>query len=82
MRPIVINGLAWSVTIVSPAKNQGRNHWGSRSPDPPKNWTDHPNFFDEESDYRYITDCSARNWVYYPYFVLYNNLDLGIGPQL
>jgi len=42
--------------------------------------TDHPNFFDEESDYRYVTDCSPRNWVYYPYFVLYNNLDQGIGP--
>jgi len=30
---------------------------------PKKNWTDHPNFFDEECDYRYVTDCSARNWV-------------------
>ena len=53
-------------------------------PDPPppkqKNWTDHPNFFDEECDYRYITHCSARNWVYHPYFVMYNNLDQGIGP--
>jgi len=47
-----------------------------------KNWTDHPNFFDEECDYRYATDCSARNWVHHPYFVLYNNLDKGIGPQL
>ena len=68
-------------------KDQGRNHWvvgggaevGPPSP-PKKNWTDQPNFFDEESDYRYVTDCSARNWVYYPYFVLYNNLDQGIGP--
>ena len=25
-------------------------------------------------------DCSARNWVYHPYFVMYNNLDQGIGP--
>jgi len=25
-------------------------------------------------------DCIARNWVYHPYFVLYNNLDHGIGP--
>ena len=41
-------------------------------------WTDHPNFFDEECDYRYVTDCSA--WVYHPYFVLYNNLDQEIGP--
>ena len=56
---------------------------GGGGPDPPpkkKNWTDHPNFFDEECDYRYATDCSARNWVYHPYFVLYNNLDQGIGP--
>jgi len=29
----------------------------------------------------YVTvDCSARNWVYNPYFVLYNNLDQEIGP--
>jgi len=33
---------------------------------------------DEECDYRYITDCSVRNWVYHPYFVLYNYLDQGI----
>jgi len=37
--------------------------WGSG---PPKIWTEHPNFFDEEYDYRYVTDCSARNWVYHP----------------
>jgi len=30
----------------------------------PKIWTDHPNFFDEECDYRYVTACSARTWVY------------------
>jgi len=55
---------------------------GAREPGPPKVWTDHPNFFDEENDCRYITDCSARNWVglYHPYFVLYNNIDQGIGP--
>ena len=47
-------------------------------PDPPKIWTDHPNFFDEECDYRYVTHCSARKWLYHPYFVLY----CGIGPQL
>jgi len=41
----------------------------------PKIWADHPNFFDEECDYRYVIDCSARKWGYYPYFVLYNNLD-------
>ena len=50
--------------------------WGVRTP---KIWTDHPNFFDE-CDYRYVTDCSARNWVYNPYFLLYNNLNQGIGP--
>ena len=27
-----------------------------------------------------VADCSARNWVYHPYFVLYNNLDQGTGP--
>jgi len=36
---------------------------------PPKSWTDHPNFL----------RSSARNWVYHPYFVLYNNVDQGIG---
>ena len=44
------------------ASHQGRNHWGVGSPDPPKIWTDHPSLFDEECDYRYVTDCSARNW--------------------
>ena len=58
---------------------QGRNHWEVRTP---KIWTDHPNFFDEECDYRYVTDCSPRKWVYHQYFVLYNNLHQGIGPQL
>jgi len=70
---------------------QGRNHWeiggegsGPRPPQKKKkrNWTDHPNFFHEACDYRYVTHCSARSWVYHPYFVLYNNLDQGIGPQL
>jgi len=37
--------------------SQGRNHWGEgrgvRTPSPPKKkWKDHPNFFDEECDYR------------------------------
>jgi len=53
---------------------------GGSGPHPPQICTDHLNFFDEECDYRYVTDCSARNWVYHPYFVLYNNLDQGIGP--
>jgi len=44
--------------------------WG---PAPPKIWTDDPNFY-------VAADSSARNWVYHPYFVLYNNLDQGIGP--
>ena len=47
---------------------------------PPNIWRDHPNFFHEECDYHYVTDYSARNCVYHPYFVLYNNLDHGIGP--
>ena len=51
--------------------------WGSG---PPENLDGPPQLFYEECDYRYITDCSARNWVYHPYFVLYNNLDQEIGP--
>ena len=31
-----------------------------RGPDPPIIWTDHPNFL-IKCDYRYVTDCSARN---------------------
>ena len=53
---------------------------GRRGSGPPKIWTDHPNFFDEEYDYRYVTACSAQNWVYHPHFVLYNNLHQGVGP--
>ena len=61
--------------------SHGRNYLGLRAGSgPPKIWMDHPNFLDEECDYRYVTHCSARNWVYHPYFVLYNNLDQGIGP--
>jgi len=59
---------------------QGCNHCGVGGVRTPKISMDHPNFFDEESDYRYVTDCSARNWVYHPYFFLYNNLDQAIGP--
>ena len=63
---------------------QRRNHWVSEgvrpSPPPKKKWTDLPNFFDGKCDYRYVTHCSARNCVYHPYFVLYNNQDQGIGP--
>jgi len=33
-----------------------------------------------KSDYRYVTACSAQNWIYHPHFVLYNNLDQEIGP--
>jgi len=53
---------------------------GGRGSGSPKIWRGHPNFFDEECDYRYVTDCSSLNWVHHPYFVLYNNLDQGIGP--
>ena len=70
-------------TATNPTKPHGRNHWGvGGGPDlpPPQIWMDHPNFLDEECDYRYVTHCSARNWVYHPYSVLYNNLDQGIGP--
>ena len=58
---------------------------GSGGPDPPpkkKKLDGLPQHFDDECDYRYVTDCSPRNWVYHPYFVLYNNVDQGIGPQL
>jgi len=61
-----------AITRAQPLRGQGV--WT------PKIWTDHPNFFDEECDYHCITDCSARSWVYHTYFVLYNNLDQGIGP--
>jgi len=63
---------------------QGRNHWGigGVSGPPTQIWTDHSNFFDEECDYRYVTACSAQDWVCHPHFVLYNILDQGIGPQV
>jgi len=51
---------------------------GSRGSDPPpkkKIGRTTPTFY-------VAADCSARNWVYHPHFVLYNNLDQGIGPQL
>ena len=39
---------------------------------PPKKKMDgSPQLFDEGCDYGYVTDCSSRNWVYHPYFVLY-----------
>jgi len=60
--------------------SQGRNHWGVGEVRNPKIWTENPNFLDEEGDYRYVTDCSARNRVYHPYFVLYNNIDQEIRP--
>jgi len=65
-------------------RDHGRNQWGRGVGEfgPPKIWMDHPNFLNEECDYRYVTHCSARNWVYHPYFVMNNNLDQGIGPQL
>ena len=57
--------------------SQGRNHWGSgggvRTPPKKKIGRTTPTFY-------VAVDCSARNWVYHPYFVLYNNLDQGIGP--
>jgi len=42
-------------------------------PDPPK--------FGRTTPTSYAAaDCSARNWIYLPYFVMYNNLDQEIGP--
>jgi len=61
------------VCVVSRSLSKGATTGGLGDPDPPpkkKSWTDHPNFL----------RSSARNWVYHPYFVLYNNLDQGIGP--
>jgi len=65
------------LTVMSGAKDTTTG--GSGGSGPPKIWTVHPNFFDEECDYRYVTDCSALNWVYHPHFVLYSNLEQGIG---
>ena len=48
-------------------RHKGATTWGDRGgPDPPTFYV--------------AADCSPRNWVYHPYFVLYNNLDQGIGP--
>ena len=52
---------------------QGRNHWGVGGSGPPKFGRTTPTFY-------VAADCSARNWVYHPYFVMYNNLDQGTGP--
>ena len=55
-------------------RNQGRNHWGV-------GWVRTPQKLRRTTPAFYVAvDCSARNWVYHPYFVLYNNLDQGIGP--
>jgi len=74
--------LIYDIDGQGPGATTGGRRSGPPSPQK-KNWTDHPNFFDEECislcDYRYVTDYSPRNWVYHPYFVLYNNLDQGIG---
>ena len=52
---------------------KGATTGGSEGPDPPKFGRTTPTFYA-------AADCSARNWVYHPYFVLYNNLNRGIGP--
>ena len=67
--------------LASPATGPRAQPLGVGGPDIPKNWMDHPNFFDEECDYRYVTYCSPRNWVYHRNFVLYNNLEQEIGPS-
>ena len=43
--------------------------------EPPKFGRTTPTFY-------VAADCTARNWVYHPYFVLYNNLDQGLDHQL
>ena len=59
---------------------QGRNHWGVEGGRTPRKkiWTDHSNFY----ACLLQTAASAGNWVYHPYFVMYNNLDQGIGPPI
>jgi len=55
--------------------NQGRNHW------PGVGEVRTPQKFGRTTPTFYVAaHCSARNWLYHPYFVLYNNLDQGIGP--
>ena len=63
--------------MLPPSKGatSGRRGWGVRTPPPKKkkNGRTNPTFF-------VAAHCSARNWLNHPYFVLYNNLDQGIGP--
>jgi len=54
-------------------KSRAQPLGGRGGPDPSKFGRTTPTFY-------VAADCSARNWVYYPYFVPYNNLDQGIGP--
>jgi len=55
--------------------NKGATTGGSEGSGPrPKFGRTTPTFY-------VAAHCSARNWLYHPYFVLYNNLDQGIGPR-
>ena len=56
------------------ASNKGATTGRSEGsgPPPPKFGRITPTFY-------VAADCSARGWVYHPYFVLYNNLDHGTG---
>jgi len=72
-----IYGLYVRVSKSSPlytAKGATRGEGGWEDPPPKKKiGRTTPTFY-------VAVHCSARNWLYHPYFVLCNNLDQGIGP--
>ena len=43
-----------------------------RTPPPKKMWTDHPNFFDDDCDYRYVTQCTKLGIASVFCYVLWN----------
>jgi len=61
------------VTVVVKGATTGGGGWGVGTP--AKFGRTTPTFY-------VPAHCSARNWLYHPYFVLYNSLRQGIGPQL
>jgi len=67
-----IQDLSKSEEFVESGGGKGATTGGRGGPDRPIFGQTTPTFY-------VAADCSARNWVYHPYFVLYNNLDQGIG---
>ena len=65
----------FSSGFCSPAPWQGRNHGGGFGGSGP-----HQNLDGPPQLFYVAAGCSARNWVYHPYFVLYNNQHQEIGP--